>query len=350
MSRIDPTNSELSEHRGEVLASSIAGAATGGTGSMLVGLESAARECEDVIVRGCLDQLARRMGRGEDFLDALAALEPRPPAHLRGMLKMAARSERMPELLALLLSARARQRRLGRSILIAIAYPLAILLICLALMAVVNILVAVPLRAALDSFAVTLPWSVRAMYWVQDQAFWLGAGVVLMLLLTLAILRLTLARRVWHTVLHSLPLAGAMWRWSATAELAGQLSLTANLECPVAESLELAAGGLFDQRIAAACHAAAGRVQSGESLARSLAQQPAIPPALVPAAAWGEANHSLGATMEQASREFEQAARDRADLLSAYVPAVLIVLTGAVVLVAAVTLLAPVMTLIQGLL
>ncbi len=341
-------NRSLSNEQAERLALSVASAADGRQ-TLSDGLLAASRETEDASIAVILRSLARSMDQGMDLHQALDEVRPAPPAYIRGLIRAADRAGRMPELLADLIESRRRQRELNWIILGSLAYPLAVMAACLSLALWVTAVCVLPVRSLFEDFGLVLPSWMTAMFWVQDRGVWMLAGLFVMSLISLAFVRLLLSKRNWHGLLHTVPLLGAMWRWSGAAEFSRLLATLSAYNVPLPEALDLTSGGVFDQQIAAASRSLAVAARQGDSLSRAIAAEPSAPAWLIPLASWGEKNGVLPDALRQAADDLEAAARARAEMVRGVGPTIVLILTAMVVAFTAISMFAPLVTLLRAL-
>lgn len=275
---------------------------------------------------------------GQGLAQAMARAPRAFPPVYRAMIGAGESAGRLPQIAARLADLIERQAHARARLAGALAYPLALAVVAVAV--VTGLMVAVVPRVVeqFDAASRQLPWLTRVVIAVSGfLAAWGWA-----LALGLALGALGFARglawapfraRVDAAMLGS-PLLGPLWRDAQAAALARTLATMIAARLPLLEGLRLAA-----QTAGNTCHAralaqVAQGVREGGSLASGLAQAGLFPPLLVAMAASGEASGQLGALLESAAdaldRSFEAAAATALALLE---PAIIVVMGGIVALI-----------------
>jgi type II secretory pathway component PulF len=121
--------------------------------------------------------------------------------------------------------------------------------------------------------------------------------------------RAFLPRALRRSIAGRLPLLGAVWRSMSLAEFCHLLALLLEGQLPLAEALRLTGQGVEDASIDRDCRVMAARVESGESLARAMAQRARFPIGLPRLLRWAENQKSVPEVLHMAASIFETRAR-----------------------------------------
>ncbi|GHC88838.1 type II secretion system F family protein [Novosphingobium pokkalii] len=275
---------------------------------------------------------------GQGLAQAMARAPRAFPPVYRAMIGAGESAGRLPEIAARLADLIERQAQVRARLAGALAYPLALAVVAVAV--VTGLMVAVVPRVVeqFDAASRQLPWLTRVVIAVSGFLAAWGWAVAL----GLALGALGFARglawapfRAWmDATLLRLPLLGPLWRDAQAAALARTLATMIAARLPLLEGLRLAAQTAGNTSHARALAQVAQGVREGGSLASGLAQAGLFPPLLVAMVASGEASGQLGALLESAAdaldRSFEAAAATALALLE---PAIIVVMGGIVALI-----------------
>jgi type II secretory pathway component PulF len=121
--------------------------------------------------------------------------------------------------------------------------------------------------------------------------------------------RLFLPRAQRRSIAGRLPLLGAVWRSLSVAEFCHLLALLVEGRLPLAEALRLTGQGVEDASIDNDCRVMAGRIESGESLSRAMAERSRFPVGLPRLLRWAENQKSIPEVLHMAGSIFEARAR-----------------------------------------
>jgi type II secretory pathway component PulF len=177
------------------------------------------------------------------------------------------------------------------------------------------------------SNAMTMAWLPVLEVLASVLAIWLVVNAV-----AGAPIRRSLACRV--------PLIGPIWRWTSLSEFCHLLGLLLEAELALPEALPMAADGVQDADVRAACRVIANEVASGESLARSFQGRSVFPQGLGRILSWAEGHRSLPEALHMAGEMFEARARAQANFAGTVlaVLSVIIIIAGIGVVIPAVML------------
>ena len=313
------------------------------------------RQSEQETVRTAVARVADGVAQGRRLADALSA-DPRsfPPLY-RAMVAAGETSGSLPELLDRLSLLLERQSEMRGKLLSALAYPIVLTLVAIAVVAAVMIAVVPKVVEQFDDVGQQLPLLTRIV--IAISSFLAQNWIVLLLALPLLGLlgwRLLQEHRIRLAVdrqLLKLPLLGRLIRDLHAARMARTLSTMIESRLPLIEGLRLTAGTIHNRALRAATEEMVSAIRAGGSLSGAMARAGVFPPLLVYLAASGESAGQLDVLLARAAdyleREFDNFTATALSLLE---PAIVVVM-GAIVTLIVLAILLPILqlqTLIGG--
>ncbi len=312
-------------------------------------LRTIVRQSEQPHVRAIIASVADGVVEGRRLADALAR-QPKSFSPLyRAMVSAGESSGALPELLERLAKLLERQAEMRGKVLSALAYPVVLTVVAMAVVAALMIAVVPQVVEQFDDVGQQLPLLTRVIMGLS--AFLAGYWWAILLGLGLAAaagvwalrdesLRLRFDRRVLR-----LPLLGRLIRDLHAARMARTLSTMIESRLPLIEGLKLTAGTLHNRALRAAVLSMVDSIRGGGSLSGAFARAGIFPPLLVYLAASGESAGQLDSMLSRAAdyleREFDNFT---ATALSMLEPAI-IVLMGLVVSTIVLAILLPILQL-----
>ncbi|MFZ6764862.1 type II secretion system F family protein [Pseudoroseomonas sp. WGS1072] len=302
----------------------------------LAGSEGSARP------RRLLRGLLQAVRAGTPLSAAMAAQPGGFPGWQVAAVATAEGTGQLPSVLERLAAETLRLERVAERLRAGMAYPMVVLALSLAVIAVLVAVVLPALEPLFSAAGGRLPASTRAMLAVAE---WLRAWGALLLAGLLAaglLLRRGLggaARHRSHLRLLRLPLLGPLlWR-SATARFARLLATLLGAGVPLPQAMGHAAAASGNAAIAAGLRRAADRLSGGARLAAALAAEAALPPLATTLIGIGEEGGRLREMLEEvAIIHEEEAERATERLLVLLVPGVTLLLGGLVAAIVLTTL------------
>lgn len=242
------------------------------------------------------------------------------PPHLRGMLAAGVHSGRMAAVLQESLAYEQLQAESGRRMASVMAYPVMIFTLFLAWVAFVLFAVVPQFVEVFNDFGVQLHPATQVLVWFCGPAKWL-------LIVPLAAIDLAplLLRSFSHTycaswILSRLPLVGTAWKARSLVGFCNLLATLLEQSIPLPAALQLAADGVVDGELRAACRDAAVQTAAGVSLSKTMAALPAFPHTLVPIVRWGEETSALSGALRSAGSLYLDRLEVQTQLLSLVIP------------------------------
>ncbi len=234
------------------------------------GLRALADEFPGRRLPGVLRRLADRLDAGMDFAAAIDQEGRRLPECLRGVILAGIHSGRLAEVLEEYTDIERTQLELRRRIWLGLAYPM-VLLIAVAGLAVLASTIVPSFQKIFADFGTGLPPATQLVLVVAGPLATMFVILLLVIASAAIMLRLGLGTRWVWPVLHRLPLAGPLLRWSQLVQFSRLMGLLIAQQVSLPDALRLAAAGLRDANLARGCRRVADDVEGGRALDESLA-------------------------------------------------------------------------------
>lgn len=314
-----------------------------------------ARQSEQPHVRATVAQVADGVVEGRRLADAMAA-EPRSfPALYRAMVAAGESSGSLPELLERLAKLLERQSEMRGKVMSALAYPIVLTFVAIAVVAALMIAVVPKVVEQFDDVGQQLPLLTRIV--IAISGFLAQNWLILLLaipvlgLLGWRLMREDKIRLAVDSWLLRLPLLGRLIRDLHAARMARTMSTMIESRLPVIEGLRLTAGTIHNRALRGATEDMVGAIRAGGSLSGAMGRAGVFPPLLVYLAASGESAGQLDTLLARAAdyleREFDNFTATALSLLE---PAIIVIM-GAIVTLIVLAILQPILqlqTLIGG--
>jgi general secretion pathway protein F len=292
-----------------------------GAGLRAVADELSSRRLAHVVLT-----LADRLDAGDDLAAAIDALDSRLPPYLRGLVLAGLRSGRLPEVLEQYVDLEHSQADLRRRLWSSLLYPFVLLAVLAALVAVARVFVIGGFVSMFHSFNASLPLITE---WFIASSWSMTWGVLAMVAVAALVpLLLAIAPHVdWMwPVVYKIPMIGPVLRWSQLAQFGRLMELLLGQQVPLPDALQLAADGVRDGNLAAACCNVADEVGNGRVLYESLADRQQFPPSMIPVIEWGQRAPALPEAFRAVAEMFEGRARSQSPLVEAVVLPVMLLI------------------------
>ncbi len=224
-----------------------------------------------------------------------------------------------------------RREEMRQKILGAMLYPIALTVMCFAIVSGLLTYVVPKVITVFESSHAELPLATRALIGVSGvlRSYGLAmlVGAVIIAVILARWLRKPAPRRRYHRLLLSLPIVGKLTRGFNTARFTRTLSILTASAVPVLESLRISAEVVTNLPMQDAIVATSERVREGAPIGRSLATSRLFPPMTIHLISSGESSGELESMLERAAINQE---RELDGLLSALVgllgPALIVIM------------------------
>jgi general secretion pathway protein F len=295
--------------------------------------------------------LRARVMEGASLAQAMGEFSETFPDIFRATVGAGEQSGRLDSVLDKLADYAEARDALRQKILAALAYPILLSIVALAVVAGLLTWVVPQIVGVFENLHQTLPFATRALMALSD--FMRAWGWLVLIALVVAIvgtriaLRQEAARFKWHALLLRLPLVGRLTRAANTARATRTLALLAESAVPLLDALGIAAQVVPNLPMREAMRRAAFKVREGSAFSRALGESGLFPPVALRLIASGERSGELPRMLGEAAHQ-QQRELDRwlAALTSVLGPAV-ILLVGAMVLFIVLAILLPIFNLNQ---
>jgi general secretion pathway protein F len=295
--------------------------------------------------------LRARVMEGASLAQALAEFPDTFPDIFRASVAAGEQSGRLDGVLEKLADYAEARDALKQKVLAALAYPLLLSLVAVAVVAGLLTWVVPQIVGVFQNLHQTLPLATRVLIGLSD--FLRGWGWLLLLALLAAVaaghlaLRGEAMRARWHGLLLRLPLVGRLVRAAETARATRTLALLAGSAVPLLDALGIAAQVVANRPMRAALRQAAAKVREGSAFARALGESGHFPPVALRLIASGERSGELPRMLEEAAAQQQRELDRWLTALTAVLGPAVILAVGAIVLFIVLAILLPIFNLNQ---
>ena len=312
-------------------------------------LRTIARQSERQEVREVIGSVADVVLEGRRLADAMALEATSFPPLYRAMVAAGESSGSLPDILERQAALLERQAQMRSKLMSALAYPIVLTLVAVAVVAALMIAVVPKVVEQFDDVGQQLPLLTRVVIAISSflASYWLALLLVVGLgaVVGAFVLRQPGPRLAFDRALLKLPFLGRLLRDLHAARLARTLSTMIESRLPLIEGLRLTAGTVHNRALRTATDGLVDAIRGGGSLATALGRAGVFPPLLVYFAASGESVGRLELMLERAAeyleREFDSFT---AAVLSMLEPAIIVVM-GAIVALIVLAILLPILQL-----
>jgi type IV pilus assembly protein PilC len=217
----------------------------------------------------------------------------------------------------------------------ALAYPVAVLVMVIGVIAAMLLFVVPTFAGIYDDFGGTLPLPTRILVGASDVV---RSRLPLVAVATIGIvlgarrwLRTASGRLRWHRVKLRLPLLGGLFHKVAIARFARTMAVLTGAGVPVLETLRITADTVGNAVVSQALDETRRAVVRGESLAENLGENPVFPAMVVQLVAVGEETGTLDQMFEIVGPSFEDEVETAVAGFAALIEPLLMAVIGAVV-------------------
>jgi general secretion pathway protein F len=288
---------------------------------------------------------------GQSLADAMAGFPDSFDAVFRASVAAGESSGRLDHALSRLADDVEAREALSRSLWMALAYPLLLTIVALAVVSGLLVYVVPQVVSVFQNLRQELPWATRLLIAVADAVRAYGLLALLALVAGAfggrAALRREPLRLAWDRFVLRLPLAGRLVRAANTARAARTLATLVASGVPVLEAMQLSAATLRSLPMQQAFKRAAVRVREGSGFARALGESGLFPPVALRLVASGEKSGRLYAMLEQAARAQQREVEGLLAAMAAVLGPAVILAVGALVLFIVLAILLPIFELNQ---
>ncbi|MBA3480390.1 MAG: type II secretion system F family protein [Pirellulales bacterium] len=295
-------------------------------------------------------RLADELDRGVDLKTAMRSIDgERLPAYLYRSLVASVDVGQTAALLQGLARHQTTSKHLRRQVRSALLYPAVVLLLFAAVVMGLLFFVVPEFRTFYEDFGLTLPTMTLVVLEAADSVPWAILAALLILPLCLLVGLLPGGRRLVHWLRTGAPVVGRLWIWSCHHEFASALGALVSQGVVLDEAIACTAASLSDRNLARASRIVARKCENGVALSQAMAESIHFDRALTGLLAWGEANDALPEALRQAAAMYEKEIDLQMILLRRMMPPLLFIGVTATLFTFTVTLMIPLVDLINNL-
>ncbi len=314
-------------------------------------LGALSEQAENERQRALTMSLRARVMEGANLAHAMAEFPDSFPDIFRATVAAGEQSGRLETVLEKLADYAESRDALKQKILAALAYPLLLTLVAIAVVTGLLTWVVPQIVGVFQNLHQTLPLATRAL--MALSAFLRTWGwLILLVLIALGIgasvaLRQEAMRHRWHAFLLRLPLVGRLTRAANTARATRTLALLADSAVPLLDALGIAAQVVPNLPMRAALKRAAFKVREGSAFSRALGESGQFPPVALRLIASGERSGQLPRMLGEAAAQQQRELDRWLTALTAVLGPAVILAVGAMVLFIVLAILLPIFNLNQ---
>lgn len=314
-------------------------------------LSTASEQSEKRRVKRVLAGVRAGIAEGQSLAEAMNLYPRTFPKIYRASVDAGERSGNLGAVLERLAEYAESRDELRRGTLLAAAYPVALVILSILIVAGLMTYVVPEVIAVFDQAQDELPALTRGMIAISDFLTEWGALLFAGLVATAGAIAVALRqpqlRLGWHRILQKLPLVGRIGTAINTARFTRTLSILVASSVPVLESLGIAAQVIRNRAMKEGVNQAAASVREGQSLHQALTASGYFPPMTTRLVATGESGGRLAELLDSAAEHQEKEVRTSTAVLMTVIEPIMILLVGALVLTIVLAILLPVLELNQ---
>ena len=275
--------------------------------------------------------MAGKLQRGATFEEAVAAIGPRMPAHIRAIFTTGAKTGQLANSLEELVDLDRNRLEFRRKIRLTMAYPAFLLCALVCLFAFLGGAIVPSFEKIFDDFETQLPPMTEAVIALSGSTTFVIVGLLGAIVLSLWCLWMLPGPAWLRRLQKSVPFIGPLRRWGGMVRFTRLMGILIQCRVPLPEALRIAAAVVGDSDLSAGSKKAAACVEGGGSLVNGLSVGGSFPPTLIPLIGWGQENGTLPEAFRTATEVFEGRAESNVWLLN-------VILTPFVFLIICITL------------
>ena len=314
-------------------------------------LGALSEQAENERQRGLTVSLRARVMDGSSLAQALGEFPESFPEIFRATVAAGEQSGRLDSVLEKLADYAEARDALKQKILAALAYPLLLTLVAVAVVAGLLTWVVPQIVGVFQNLHQTLPFATRAL--IALSSFLRAWGWLLLVVLVIGAiaarmsLRNEATRYRWHALLLRMPMVGRLSRAANTARATRTLALLADSAVPLLDALGIAAQVVENLPMREALKRAAFKVREGSAFSRALGESGQFPPVALRLIASGERSGELSRMLNEAASQQQRELDRWLTALTAVLGPAVILAVGAMVLFIVLAILLPIFNLNQ---
>jgi type II secretory pathway component PulF len=248
--------------------------------------------------------MANTLEKGATFEEAVAAVGPRMPAHVRAVFTAGAKTGHLASALEDLVDLDRSRLEFRRRIHLAVAYPVFLLIALVCLLAFLGGVVLLPFQEMFAEFQLELPAMTQAVLVFAGSPTFVVIVVLCALVLLLWVLWMLPGPALLRRIQRAVPFVGPLRHWGGMVCFTQLMSILLDCRVSLPDALRIAASAARDRDVSLGGRRAAAWVEGGGSLVDGLETAGAFPPTLMPLVGWGQKNGTLQEAFRTASDVF----------------------------------------------
>ncbi|MBN2295455.1 MAG: type II secretion system F family protein [Pirellulales bacterium] len=249
--------------------------------------------------------MAEYIERGATFDEAVAAVAPRLPKHIRAIFTAGANNDQLVKALDELVDLDRDRLELRRQTWLVMAYPTFLLAALVGLFAFLGGLVIPQFAKIFSDFEIDLPAMTELVIALSGRTTYLVLGMVVAAVIVAWILWMLPGPPLLRRMQKAVPFLGPLRRWGGLVRFTRLMAILLEGQVPLPEALRITATAVADPDLSAGCKRIAAHVEHGGSLSEGLALSGSFPPTIVPLVQWGQQHSSLPEAFRTATEVFE---------------------------------------------
>ena len=312
-------------------------------------LGALSEQAENERQRALTMSLRARVMEGASLAQAFGEFPESFPEIYRATVTAGEQSGRLETVLEKLADYAEARDALKQKILAALAYPLLLSLVAIAVVAGLLTWVVPQIVGVFQNLHQTLPWATRAL--MALSAFLRSWGWLILLALIAFVVGVRIALREesmrfrWHALVLRMPLIGRLARAANTARATRTLALLVESAVPLLDALGIAAQVVSNLPMRDALKRAAFKVREGSAFSRALGESGQFPPVALRLIASGERSGQLPRMLGEAAAQQQRELDRWLTALTAVLGPAVILAVGAMVLFIVLAILLPIFNL-----
>jgi type II secretory pathway component PulF len=238
--------------------------------------------------------------------------------------------------------------RLARKVKGALAYPVFVLVMISSIVAAIMVFVVPRFRTIFDQLGGKLPAFTRAFMrfheMLSHDGLYLGVAMAAVIGAGILFARTSKGHKAFSRVVLSLPLFGRLISEAFVATFCSTIAMLLEAGVPVLDAFEILRGMTSNDVINSAIATARQHITGGANISVSMAAAGFFPNMVVKMTQVGEESGSLASVLRRTSAHYERRISSTIDTLTGLMEPLMIVIIGAIVLVAVIALYLPVFT------
>lgn len=314
-------------------------------------LQLMAEQAENVAVKRLVTAVCSHVSEGKSLAQAFKNAPYSFPADYIATISAGEETGHLEEVLSRLADDVEMQGKAHQTLMMAMTYPILMLVVALTIIIFLLIYVVPQLTSAFSYLGESLPPLTRGLIAVSDWVQAYGAPLSIFLLLIIASFVLALRkpayRMRWDTLLLKMPRLGYLITLANVAGWSRSLGMLLANGVPIMEAMKIALERVHNQAMHQSLIDASDRLREGDSLRVALLKAKYFPPFLVHMVSSGESSGTLDNMLIKVADYYEQRLKAVVDSTLKLFGPLLIIIMGGIVVMIAMAVLMPIMQINQ---